>query len=609
MRAEFMEDLLVTLAVLAGAVFLLVSKKLRQDLVAALIIVALCLGGVLSFTEATAGFASQAVIIVGSMFIIGEGILNTGIAQRFGEFILKRGGSGEAALMVMIMISAAIMGAFMSSTATAAIFIPIVMQVAEKASLNPRRLLIPLAAAALISGMMTLVATSANIVANNILREMGQESLHFFSFTPFGLLSLALAVLFMLFFGRSLLAPKGEGARQSKDPSIDDLLGHYSIARNEYLMRVPASSGLADKSVAQMRLASHHVTLLAVRGAQRRQPVPAGPELVFQAEDVILLIGSREAANLFAQNFGLEVLDRTRYKAMRQSFFQVVGVAEVMLTPNSPLNGKSLKEARFQSFFHCLVLGIRRKGESLTEDVGDIPLKFGDILLICGAWSEITRLNKQREHYLLLTLPQDYREFIPGRSRELVALFILLGMIAALVSGLLPPVGAIFTAATAMVLTGCVERKKIYQVIDWPTLLLIAGMLPLTLALQKSGAVGLIAQGFGATFATAGPFLILGGLFLLTSILGLVMNNTAVAMLLTPLAVDVALALHLDPRVCVLMVALACSAVFTSPLGSTVNMLVMEPGSYSFKDYLKTGLPLLLLIMAGVLFLAWALYF
>ena len=596
---------LITLATLAGAVILLVGNFIRNDVVAVLIIVSLMVGGVLDVPEALSGFSSNAVIIIACMFVIGKAIIHTGIAQRVGEAIIRYGGTSEIRLLVMIMGAAGIVGAFMSSTATAAIFIPITLTVAEKANLNHRRLLMPLAIASLISGMMTLVATTPNIIINSALRDKGLETFSFFSFTPFGALILVLSILFMVLFGQNLLAAKGSKVERKKEPSIDDLLRYRQLAQFEYHLRVMANSDLTERSLASMQLgARHHVNILAKQSYApngRREISPARPESVFKPGDLLMVIGSPEHVTAFAQTFSLQII--TAGAARRRAFFQVVGIAEVMLNPESSLIGKSLRETLFQTLFHGLVLGIRRKGQTLTDDIADIPLKFGDVLLVCGAWEDILRLGQNREQYLLLTLPQDRREYMPARDRQKAALFILAAMVAMMVFNLMPAVTAVLAAAAALVLARCVPLTSVYDVVDWQTIVMIAGILPLALAMQKTGISGAVSTAFLETFASSGPYLVLGGLFLVTALLGLVMSNTAVAVLIAPMAIEVGQSLHISPQACAMTVAIACSAAFVSPLGSAVNMLIREPGSYAMKDYAKTGIPLLVLSLLATVFL------
>ncbi|SCM71660.1 SLC13 family permease [Desulfovibrio sp. 86] len=603
-------DMAATLAILAGAVILLVTEVIRNDVIGILIVLALTFSGVLTVQESLSGFSSPTVIIISCMFIVGKAILHTGVAQRVGDFIIRRGGRNEKRLLTMIMGASASVGAFMSSTATAAIFIPITLAVAEKTRINPKRLLMPLAFASLISGMMTLVATTPNIIVNGILRERGAETLGFFSFTPFGIVILALAIGFMMLFGQNMLAPKVAPAEQKKGLSIDDLLRYHEINKSLSFLHIPRGSDLVDRSVARMQLSARFgITLLAVESAgqgRKRVITAAKPEMVLQAGDLLMLIGTDAQSQAFIKEFSLERVSAPASR--RKSFFQVVGLAEVMLNPESSLIGKSLKETLFQTTFQSMVLGIRRKGKTQTEELADIPLKFGDVLLVCGAWADILRMERNKSQYLLLTLPQDYKEVVPAPQKEKVTLAILGVMVAAMASGLLPPVTAILAGTAALVLAYCAPMNSIYEVVDWQTVVMLAGILPLVLALQKTGLLSLASDGFIGLLSGSGPFMVLASLFLITAILGFFLSGTAVAVLVAPMAVDIGLKLGISPQACAMTVAIASSAVFVSPLGSAVHLLVRDPGGYVAKDYAKVGTPLLVLSLLATLALCWFFY-
>ena len=604
-------DMLIAVLTLAGAAVLLVTNWIRGDLVAVLVMLTLMLTGVLEPSDALSGLSSPVVVIIASMFVISEAIVHTGLAQRMGEAIIDRGGTSEVRLLVLLMAGSALVGSFMSSTATAAIFIPITLAVAEKAGLNHRRLLIPLAAAALISGMMTLVATTPNIVINNALRSHGQEALSFFSFTPFGLAVLVLAIAFIVLAGRHLLSGGQGTVGRRRERSIGEILQGYDIRQRVGVLRVTPGSGLIDRSVARMQLgARHRINLIALHTVadSGRAFVPARPETVFLANDILVVIAEHEAIDRFAEGFELERMELQVDPALEREFFQAVGVGEVMLTPESNLIGKSVREIGFHSRFRCQVLAIRRKGATLTTGFADEPLRFGDVLLACGAWEDILQLRDHRDQYILLNLPQDYHEVIPARSRGPLAVVILAAMVGLLVFDLLPTVTAVLVATAALILTRCVNVDSCYRVIDWQTVLIIAGMLPLALALERTGAITLVTDRLLELFAGVGPMGVLAVLFLVTVAIGLFLSNTPTAVLVAPMAVEIGLKMGIPPQACAMTVAIACSAAFISPLGSPVNMIVREPGGYTFMDYARVGVPLVALSLAATLVLVRLIY-
>jgi di/tricarboxylate transporter len=603
--------MLITLCILAMAVLLMVTNRVRGDLVAMLVVLGLLLSGVLDVNESLSGFSNPVVIIIACMFIISEAVVHTGIAQRLGETVLVHGGHSETKMLIMLMATSCLLGSFMSSTATAAIFIPITLAVAEKAEINHKRLLIPLAAASLISGMMTLVATTPNIVVNNALRRENLETLTFFSFTPFGMVILMLGIGFMAAIGRHLLAPRTATAKRKQQRSIEELIDRYGINHRFALLCISPDSELIDRSVARMQLgARHHIHLIALQTGtdSGRSILPARPDSVFQAGDRLVILGEPDPINRFIAAFSLEKMALPTDPILKKRFFQVIGIGEVMLTPDSDLIGKSIRQIRFHTQFHSQVLAIRRKGKTITVDIADEPLRFGDVLLMCGAWEDILRLRQHRDQYILLNLPQDYHEVVPGLDRAPLALGLLAVMIGLLVVDLVPTVTAILGTTVALILTGCVRPNSCYKVIDWPTILLLAGILPLATALEKTGVTAQMTQGVLALFGNSSPLLVLAMLFAITVVIGLFLSNSPTAVLAAPMAIDIGQAMGISPQACAMTVAIACSAAFISPLGSPVNMIVREPGGYGFADYAKVGVPLVAISMAATVLLTWLIY-
>nr|WP_321467401.1 SLC13 family permease [uncultured Desulfobulbus sp.] len=604
-------DMLITLVTLGCAATLMITNRIRADLVAVLVALTLMLTGVLSTTEALAGFSNPVVIIIACMFVVSEAIIHTGIAQRMGDLVLARSGTSEVRLLVILMSASCLLGSFMSSTATAAIFIPIVLAVAEKAAINHKRLLIPLAVAALISGMMTLVATPPNIAVNNVLRERGLEPLSFFSFTPFGMICLVLAIGFMVAVGRHLLAPAKRKEELQHERSIEDLIYRYGLEQRLALLQITDQSELIDRSVARMQLAAkHHLHLIALHIPSHigGVTVPARPESVFDKGQVLVVIGANDNIEKFSREFHLTKMDVPTDPVRKRHFFQVIGAGEVMLTPDSNLIGKSIREIGFNTQFRCLALAIRRKGETITADFADEPLLFGDVLLICGAWEDILCLREHRSQYILLTLPQDFRAVIPARDRAPLALAIIATMVGLIVFNLISTVAAIIGATAALVLSRCVKPDQWFKAVDWPTIILVAGILPLATALQKTGVSAVVSHFLLREFGHSGPILVLAVLFLVTASIGLFLSNTPTALLAAPMAIDIGQAMGVSPQACAMVVAIACSSAFISPLGSPVTMIVREPGGYRLLDFAKVGVPLVFLCMVATVFMAWLIY-
>jgi di/tricarboxylate transporter len=592
--------MLMVFAILAGAIALFAWGRPRVDIVAILVVLALMLTRLLTPREALAGFGDPVVVLIAAIFVVGEALVNTGVVHRLGEAVMKLGGGNETRLIVLIMMLAGGIGAFMSSSAIVAMFIPLVLTVTRKTGLNGKRMLMPLSVAALISGMMTLIASSPNMIIEGALRAHGLAPLDFFSWTPFGLAVLAAAVAFML-AARGLLSEQVVVKDASAtSPSAYDLVGSYGLADRWFRLRVPATSPLIGRSVAQLRQSDNDPGAVLVGFEKHRRGKPqflsAVPESVFEADDIIFVVAEIDRAQRLIETQRLVELphpdERQRAEALQQ-----LGVAELMLAPESKLIGKLLGDAQFRSRHRLSVLAIRHRGEALTTNLADRTLDFGDTLLVAGDWADIGKLWDDREDFVVLTLPEEYQERLPARQRAPVAIGILIAMVVVMAFQLIPNSAAALLAALAMIAGGCVRLDAIYRIISWKTVVLIAGMLPLATALTKTGATDLMAKELVAALGSLGPIAMLVVVFLVTALVGLFVSNSATAVLIGPIAIDAAQALQVSPYAFAMTVSIACCAAFVTPVSSPVNMLVMEPGGYAFADYVKVGLPLLVLTM------------
>jgi di/tricarboxylate transporter len=586
------DQMLIVFGILAGAVGLFAWGRPRVDIVAILVVLSLMLSRVLTPQEALAGFGDPVVILIAAIFIVGEALVNTGVAHRLGEAVLKAGAGNETRLIVLIMVLAAGIGAFMSSSAIVAMFIPVVLTIAHRTGLNRKRMLMPLSVAALISGMMTLIASSPNMIIDNALRTKGIPRLSFFSWTPFGLAVLAASIAFML-WGRRLLskqlAAKDAGTRS---PSAYDLIGLYGLADRWHRFRVSAGSPLINRSVIQMQHRYNQFGFILVG---------------LEKNDAIFVIGDTEQARQLIETQQLMELPRLDER-QRSDALQELGAAEVMLAPESKLIGKTLGELEFRSRYHVSVLAIRRRGEPLTKNLLDRALDFGDTLLVGGDWASLGQLWDDRENFVVLTLPAEYQERLPARQRAPVAVGVLVAMIVVMAFELLPNSATALLAALAMVAGGCVKLDAIYRIVSWKTVVLIAGMLPLATALTKTGATVLMAQGLVAALGSLGPVAMLAVVFLVTALVGLFISNSATAVLIAPVAIEAAQTLRVSPQAFAMTVAIACCAAYVTPVSSPVNTLVMEPAGYTFGDYVRIGLPLLLLTMVVTVALVAVIY-
>lgn len=591
-------EVLFVFALLAVTIALFASDRVRSDVVAIGVILALLLSGTLSVPEALAGFSDPVVVLIAGLFVVGEALVRTGVAYRLGEWLMRQAGTSEARLLIWLVLVVAGLGAFMSSTGVVAIFIPVVLSIGAKTGINPRRLLMPLAFAALLSGMLTLIATPPNLVVNAALREAGLEPFRFFSFTPIGLLVLAVSLIYLLCARRWLPDAPRTGKVLRNRRSLDEFVDSYGLAGRGFRLRLQFGSSLAGQTLVSSQLrARYGVTVVGIRRQERYAAslMPALADTELRPGDELLVISSEAEVARCAREHALDrlAIEATHWQEARQE----LGVAEVMLPPNSELIGHTLQEAAFRSRHGLIVLAIRRKGEPLPGNLGTERLAFGDSLLVAGSWRQIGLLQTDPKDFLVLNLPVELNEVAPAYRQASLALLILLLMVGTMTFGLLPNVAAVLLATLALGLCRCVNLESAYRSINWPSLVLIAGMLPFATALQKTGGVQLIVDGLVASLGGAGPLALLAAVFALTAGIGLFVSNTATAVLMAPIAVGIAQALGVSPYPLAMTVAIASSAAFATPVSSPVNTLVLGPGDYRFNDFVRIGLPLLLLVM------------
>jgi di/tricarboxylate transporter len=605
-------DLAMVLILLAAAIAMFAINKPRMDAVALIMLTALPFTGVISMGEALAGFSDPNIVLVGALFVIGNGLVRTGVAQRLGDWLSKKAGSSETRLLVLLMAAVATLGSFMSSTGVVAIFIPVVLRIAQSTGLAPSRLMMPLSVAALISGMMTLVATAPNLVVNSQLVRYGMvDGFHFFSFTPFGVPVLILGIIYMLFARRWLAAEHQQGADSARRPSLHDWIEQYKLADREYRLRVTERSPLVGKTLAELDLRdTSGVNLLAIERSRRFSRDVIGPtaKTELQADDILLVDLFEPKIDIAAlrQQFALEALPLTGAYFSDRS--QEIGMAEVMVAADSELVGKTIVNAQFRTRYRLTVIGLRHGRVALERELLNEPLRIGDALLLIGAWKDIERLRSDTTDLLILNLPVELDEVLPAAGRAPQALFCLVLMVGLMVSGVVPNVQAALIACLLMGALRCVELESAYRSIHWDSLVVIVGTLPFSLALQRTGGVELAADALRALTGSAGVYAVLGSLFVITALLGLFISNTATAVLMAPVALALANDLQASPYPFAMIVALAASTAFMAPVSSPVNMLVVAPGNYTFGDFVRIGVPFAVIVMVvSVILVPWLL--
>lgn len=592
-------ELMWVLALLGVAVLLFATGKVRMDAVALLVIVAFVLSGTLTLGEAFSGFSDPNVILIAALFIIGDGLVRTGVATSMGSWLVKVAGNSEIKMLVFLMLTVAGLGAFMSSTGVVAIFIPVVLSVCMRMNTSPSRLTMPLSFAGLISGMMTLVATPPNLVINSELIREGLEGFSFFSVTPIGVVVLALGIIYMLLM--RFMLPRDEGEpKYDKRRTFRDLIKEYRLNGRARRLAIRPGSPLVGQRLDDLKLRERYgANVIGVERWRRFRRVIVNVSGVseFHARDVLLI--DMSAADVDLRQFCSEQL--LEPMVLRGEYFSDqaldVGMAEISPIPDSELVGKTVREMAFRSRFGLNIAGLKRGGKAVEGSVVDEAIEPGDILLVVGNWKQIAHLSQSGRDFVVHNMPIEVNDASPAHSQAPHAVFCLVLMVALMLTDEIPnPIAAII-ACLLMGKFRCINAESAYKAIHWPSIILIVGMMPFALVLQKTGGVDLIVQGLMEIGGGQGPYLMLICLFVMCATIGLFISNTATAVLMAPIALAAARSMDVSPYPFAMMVAMAASAAFMTPVSSPVNTLVLGPGKYSFSDFVKIGVPFTLLVM------------
>ncbi|EMM5274863.1 SLC13 family permease [Klebsiella quasipneumoniae] len=594
-------ELIWVLSLLAIAVVLFATGKVRMDAIALMVIVAFVLSGTLTLTEAFSGFSDPNVILIAALFIIGDGLVRTGVATKMGAWLVSVAGNSETKMLIYLMLTVAGLGAFMSSTGVVAIFIPVVLSVSARMNTSPSRLMMPLSFAGLISGMMTLVATPPNLVVNSELLREGLHGFSFFSVTPIGLVVLILGIVYMLAVRFMLKTDNGDSARDGRKRStFRDLIREYHLTGRARRLAIRPGSPMIGQRLDDLKLRERYcANVIGVERWRRFRRVIVNVNGVseFRARDVLLIDMSASDVDL-RQFCGEQMLEPM---VLRGEYFADqaldVGMAEVALIPDSEMIGKTVREIAFRTRFGLNIVGMKRDGKAMDGSVVDEPLQLGDILLVVGNWRQIALLAKRGRDFVVLNMPVEVDDASPAHSQAPHAIFCLVLMVALMLTDEIPnPIAAII-ACLLMGKFRCINAESAYKAIHWPSIILIVGMMPFALALQKTGGVDLVVKGLMDVAGGEGPYLMLVCLFVMCAAIGLFISNTATAVLMAPIALAAAKSMGVSPYPFAMVVAMAASAAFMTPVSSPVNTLVLGPGKYSFSDFVKIGVPFTVLVM------------
>ena len=605
--------MVTTIIVLLVAAVFFAMGKVRSDLVALCALLALMMFGILSPAEALSGFSNPVVIMMVGLFVVGGAIFQTGLAKKISGKMMNLAGNSELRLYLLVMLVTAFIGAFVSNTGTVALMLPIVVSLAARARMNVSRLLIPLAFSSSLGGMLTLIGTPPNLVIQETLVEAGYEPLSFFSFAPVGVICIAVGMVVLLPLSQWFLGKKsssdGHGRRKSK--SLHELVREYHLTDNLVKVKVDADSLACGKTVSELDI--HNRYALTVYEVRREKTMQsgllktvnqrlAGPQTELQSGDIIYIIGEKAQTSKFVSDYRLAVVETQESEPEEggaQLDFYDIGIAEIVMMPTSRLVNRKLKESGFRSKYHINIVGVRRKGQYIMDNLAELRLHGGDVLLVQGTWENISRLNRDEEDWVVLGQPLEEAEKVTLDYKAPLAACIMLLMIALMVFDFIPvaPVTAVMFAGVLMVLSGCFRNvEAAYKTINWESIVLIAAMLPMSVALEKTGASALVSRTLAESLGHYGPYALLAGIYFSTSLLTLFISNTATAVLMAPIALSSAAQMGLSPYPFLFAVTLGASMCFATPFSTPPNALVMQAGRYTFMDYVKVGLPLQVIV-------------
>jgi len=580
------QENLIVLAILAVAVVLFVSERLRVDLIAMLVLITLSLTGLVSIEEAFSGFASPAVITVWSVYIVSGALFRSGVADTLANFMLRLAGENYLRLLFVIMLTVGVMSSFMNNIGAVAILLPAVVSVARKINVAPSKLLIPMAFTSLLGGKMTLIGTPPNILATSIMETYGGlEPFGFFDFTPMGAIVLGVGILYFLLIGNRILPERAPGGDLSATYQIRDYLSE---------VRIGEKSSLIGQTLPESKLGQDYdLNVIQIQRCDEGLLVPL-QDPVLMEDDLLLVQGSSQNIIKASKSLGLESVHDWKFDELSQESQSLV---EVTLSPSSQMQGKTLKQADFRAHYGLTVLAIQHHGESISTNLAEIPLDLGDALLIQGPQERIAQLRHDKDFMILETPPMESKRI----KKAPLAVLILVGVLLAVSTRVLHVSTAMLIGAMLMILTGVLNMDEAYDAIEWKSVFLIAGMLPMGIAMQNTGTALFLAEKIVELVGNWGTEAVMMGIFLMTALTTEVMSNAAATVLVTPIAIDAARNLGANPQTFVMAVVIAAATSFLMPIGHQANVLVFGPGGYKFSDYTKVGVWLNIIIFFVVL--------
>ncbi|MEK5230427.1 SLC13 family permease [Lysinibacillus sp. FSL K6-0232] len=596
-------QLTLTFLILGATIFAFITNKIRADLVALISLLAFVITDILTPAEALAGFSNSVVLMIAGLFVVGAGILRTGLAGMAGQLLLKWSGNSELKLFVLLLIIVGTVGAFMSNTGTVALMMPIVVSIAISMKVSPSKFLLPLSYVASLSGLMTLIASPTNLIVNQLLIDRGYSKLGFFEITPIGIVGMIAGISYLVLV-RNILLPKDQNRTQTNEGyklSPKKIIKQYDLNNRLFKVFVPDDSPIIETSLAELKLPAKY-TLCMMKIHRKSQeginllPMTyqemAGPTSVIHAKDELYVQGEEEDIRRFAEDYHLEVQGLVKGEA-DELVSKHLGIAEVLLTPNSSFINETVSSLGFREKYNLNIIGINRRGGYKLQDMVSHKLKFGDAILVQGAWDEILLLARETQDVVVVGQPREHASVAAATGKAGIAGIIMLLMIILMAFEIFPAVISVMIGAVLMILTGCLRNMEdAYSNMNFESIVLVAAMLPMATALEKTGGMTILSDGIIHALGDYGPYGVLIGVYLLTAVFGQFISNTATAVLFAPIAMSAAIAMEVSPTTFMIGVAVAASMAFATPIASPTNALVMTAGGYKFMDFVRIGIPL-----------------
>ena len=604
----------ITLIILIITVAMFIWGKVRADIVALTALAALLVFGILTPAEALAGFSSPIVVMMIGLFVVGGAIMQTGLAKLTGNKLMALSRGNETVTFLLVMLVTSFIGAFVSNTGTVALMMPIIMSLAAGSGMQSSRFLMPLAFAGSLGGMLTLIGTPPNLVIDEVLTEAGFKPLAFFSFFPVGIIVIAIGIIVLMPLSKIFLSKKQSGKKKKQGKSLDDLVDEYQLLDNLHRYIVPSRrpSAALDENGEQMDIVGktlkdlsiqkkYGVSIIEIRNEKKSRlglvkdvsQNMAKSSSTIQVHDTLYIIGEEEKMKRFASDYGLR-----KMKDVKIDFYDL-GLTEIVVMPTSNFAGLRIGDANLRKRFGINVLGVKRGDEYITDNLIATKLHVGDMLLVQGEWTNLAHLATDTSNWVVIDQPEKTADKVLLDYKAPVAAAIMLLMIAMMVFDFIPvaPVTAVIIAGLLTVFAGCFRNvEAAYKTINWESIVLIAAMMPMSTALEKTGASALVSQGLVDSLGSMGPTALLAGIYFTTSLMTMFVSNTATAVLMAPIALVAAQQVGVSPYSFLFAVTLGASMCFASPFSTPPNALVMKAGGYTFMDYVKVGLPLQIII-------------